>query len=173
MKLQLALTVPVLFSITLTALAADENLLSNADFMAARTDGKPAPLHWYLEGNCSITASQAEGAQLKVNAVGKKDGRLTQSFDVSAQSHYVVTAEIKGTVAQMASLQIEFLDGGNEIKALPRLNSEKCGEAWTPVIVKVATEQAKRISVIFHFEQTERTVGQTASIRNVRVVEEK
>jgi len=39
--------------------------------------------------------------------------------------------------------------------------------------VKVATQQANRVSVIFHFEQTERTVGHTASFRHVRVVEEK
>ncbi len=160
-------------SISLTTFADDGNLLTNADFLAARPDGKTAPLHWYLEGNCSIATSAAEGAQIKVNAVGKKDGRLTQSFDVSAQSTYVVTAEIKGTVPQMAFLQIEFLDGGNEIKALPRLDSEKCGDTWTAVTMKVPTQQAKRISVIFHFEQTERTVGQTASLRHVRVVAEK
>ena len=158
---------------SLTAFADDGNLLANADFLAARPDGKPGPLHWYLEGNCSIATSATEGAQVKVNAAGKKNGRLTQSFDVSPQSNYIVTAEIKGTVAQMAFLQIEFLDGGNEIKTLPRLDSEKCGETWTAVTVKVPTQQAKRISVILKFEQTEGTVGQTASLRNVRVAQEK
>ncbi len=153
----------------LSAVAAGQESLKNADFTAVRPDGKPTPLHWYLDGNCTITASKSDGAQVTVTAAGKKDGRLTQSLDVSPQSTYIVSAEIKATVAGMAYVQIEFLDGGNEIKSMPRIDSEKNGDAWTPVTLEFSTKEAKRFSVLCRFEQTARTSGQSASFRNIRV----
>jgi hypothetical protein len=157
---------------TLVTSAAEQNLLKNADFTQTRTDGKPAPQDWYVEGNCALTISKTDGLEVRVKAAGKKDGRLAQSLDVAPQSTYVVTAEIKGSVSQMAYLQIEFLNGGLEIKTMPRLDSAKGGTDWTPVTLKIATQDAKRFSVMCRFEQSERTVGQTASFRNLRLIQE-
>ena len=152
--------------------AADQNLLKNADFTEKRPDGKPAPLAWYREGNCSLAVSQTDGLQVTVTSKGKKDGRFAQSIDVESGKTYIVSAEVKATVNEMAYLEIEFLNGGLEIKSMPRMDSSKCTTEWKTIELKVATREVKRFSVMCRFEQSDRAVGQTASFRKLKVVPE-
>ncbi len=54
---------------SLTVACADENLLRNADFSKLKSDGKMTPLNWYVEGNCGLAATKADGLQVKINII--------------------------------------------------------------------------------------------------------
>jgi len=57
--------------------------------------------------------------------------RLTQSIDVCSGA-YVVTAGSRADRTDCLPPD-RVLDGGNEIKTMPRIDSARSGTEWTPV----------------------------------------
>lgn len=154
------------------------NLLLNPDFTQVTEAGQIK--HWtqYAKDQSIQTVTEADGAlpkdcttamQIKIQTHNGKQGSLAQKLrDLPPNKKLKLTAQIKATRHNIASLQVKLKAAGKEIK---RLSSPYNTTKWKTLELIIPTANADELSIQLRFSQDDKAQDQTIWLTDFKLVD--
>ena len=169
-----AVTLVVLFSAP--AVAAEANLLPNADFQQTTDAGLPQ--RWTVGKGQKVAVEKVSdlpgvAQALRVDVVadgGTSYGQVYQGIKVKPNTLYVVEGKIKSTKKGLGFLSVKTV---KDKKELQRIGLAKSDTRWTTTSLEISTGEADEIQVLCRWEQNAQRgwVGQTCWFADVKLTE--
>tara|TARA_B100000683_G_C12059339_1_gene377989 strand:- start:16 stop:519 length:504 start_codon:yes stop_codon:yes gene_type:complete len=154
------------------------NLLLNPDFSQVTKAGQIK--HWtlYAKGQSIQTVTDADGElpkncttamQIKIQANNGKQGSLAQKLrDLPPEKKLKLTAQVKATRHNIASLQVKLKAAGKEIN---RISSAYNTTQWKTLELIIPTANADELSIQLRFSQDDKAQDQTIWLTDLNLVD--
>lgn len=151
------------------------NLLLNSDFAIANDDGIFKNWTLYAKGQQVQTCTEnlpkdcPTGLQIQIESLNGKQGAISQKLKhLPPNKTLKLTAQVRATRQNIASLQVKLKASGKELK---RLRSPKNTMQWKTLELIIPTGQADELSVQLRFSQDDKAQGQTIWLTDLKLVD--
>jgi hypothetical protein len=165
-------------SMFMTSQTQPLNLLLNPDFSQVSDTGQFKNWTLYAKDQQLQTVTEANGAlpkdctsalQIKIQTNNGKQGSLAQKLrDLPHDKKLKLCAQVKGTRANIASLQVKLKASGKEIN---RLSSPYNTTQWKTLELIIPTANADELSIQLRFSQDDKALDQTIWLTDLKLID--
>lgn len=169
-------TVAGVLLIGASAIAAENDLLANADFHQTTDTGLPH--RWTVVEGQKVTVekiSDLPGAAqaLRVDVIadgGTSYGQVYQSIKAKPNTLYTLEGKVKSTKKGLGFLSVKVIKDRRELQ---RIGLAKSDDRWTTTTQEISTGEGDEIQVLCRWEQNAQRgwIGQTCWFTDLRLVE--
>lgn len=154
-------------------LTGAEQLLKNGDFSVLNEENLPSG--WNFRGsreNENIAKKNDAGINfLKITVKKAKTTQgfiITNALKIKKNTEYVLSGDIKSSIANMAFLQVKLYKNKKEIK---RYSSKRSKKYWTRSTLKFNNADSDYIKILLRFYQIEKNINQSTCFKNIKLLE--
>jgi hypothetical protein len=172
MKTMKIATIIGAFAFALSTLNAGENLLKNSELKIS--EGAKLPQFWEGGGKTTMSnvtdnlpAGASNALKIKINAIDQYDGYILQKVKLTKPNMQLkLSAMVKGSIDQIAHIQIKLRKNGKTFK---RITEKGSGKAWALMQKSFSTFDADALQVLCRFKLDEASIGKFVWFSKVKL----